>query len=205
MERDSMERPTQNADLSNIVARMKDRQETDERLRLEKERAARARAAATAHNKQRETEVVALLDDVVGEINAQLPQPLIKASNTSGGREYGFSNRTLNVHFFREGELYASPLVPGRMETLRNRHAVHGGYMEIKEGGEDRQGWNLVLVRPSDSSAGEWRSVETRISGFSGRVARFEPFATEAQLFADNLACHWSSTMHTFNRNCLAG
>jgi len=168
-------------------------------LRLEKERAARTRAAATAHNKQRETEVVALLDDVVVEVNAQLPHPLIKASNTSGGREYGFSNRTLNVHFFREGELYASPLVPGRMETLRNRHVVHGGYMEIREGGEDRQGWNLVLVRPSDSAAGEWRIVETRLSGFSRGVARFEPFATEAQLFADNLACHWSSVMHTFN------
>jgi len=194
-----MDRPTQKTDLSDIVARIKDRQETDERLLSEKDRATRAEADAAAHSRQKEAEVLALVDEVVVEVNAHLPQPLIKISNRSRGKEYGFSNRTLNVHFFREGELYTSPLVPGRMETLRNRHTVHGGYIEIQEGGEDRQGWNLVLVRPSVSAAGEWRIVETRVSGLSRITARFEPFATEAQLFADNLACHWSSAMHSFN------
>jgi len=194
-----MKHLTTNADLSDIVGRMKDRHDADERLRLEKERATQAQADVIAHNKRMESEVTVLVDDVISEVNTRLPTPLIKASTTSRGKEYGFSNRALRVHFFREGELYESPLVPGRVETLRNRHAVHGGYIEIKEGNEDRQGWNLVLVKPSDSATGEWRIVETRVSGLSGRVARFEPFATEAQLFADNLACHWSSAMHTFN------
>jgi hypothetical protein len=26
----------------------------------------------------------------------------------------------------------------------------------------------------------------------------YEPIATEAQLFADNLACHWAHTMHIY-------
>lgn len=189
----------QNADVSDIAARMKHRHDADEALRHEKDRAARAQAEIAARSKEKEKEVTALLDDVVAEVNAQLPQPLISTSDTSRGKDYCFNNRTLKVRFFRQGELYENPLVPGRMETLRKRHAVHGGYIEIKEGGEDRQGWNLVLVRPADSTEGEWRIVETKVSGLSGRVARFEPFATEAQLFADNLACHWSPAMHSFN------
>lgn len=189
----------ENADLSDIAARMKHRRDAEEASLLEKERAGRAHAQSVARSKEQEREGIALVDDIVAEINAQFPQPLIRASDTPGGREYRFSNRILKLHFFRPDELYEYPLVPGRMETLRRRYAVHGGYIEIKAGGEDRQGWNLVLVRPPESTDGEWRIVETRVSGLSGRLARFEPFATEAQLFADNLACHWSSAMHTFN------
>jgi hypothetical protein len=84
------------------------------------------------------------------------------------------------------------------METLRKRHVVHGGYIEIKEGSEDREGWNLVLLRPPESMYGEWRIVESRVSALVPRRARYEPFATDAQLFADNLACHWAPAMHTF-------
>jgi len=40
--------------------------------------------------------------------------------------------------------------------------------------------------------------VETRVSPLTGRGTLYEPIATEAQLFADNLACHWAHTMHIY-------
>ena len=62
-----------------------------------------------------------------------------------------------------------------RMQTLKNRHAVHGGYIVIKENGSDREGWNLVLVRPPESMYREWRIMETRLSVLTGRATRYEP------------------------------
>jgi hypothetical protein len=84
------------------------------------------------------------------------------------------------------------------METLQKRHAIHGGFIEIREHGEDHEGWNLVLVRPPDDLYGEWRIVETRVSPLSGRMTKYEPIATNAELFADNLACHWMPAMHIY-------
>ena len=111
---------------------------------------------------------------------------------------YRFGTRTLNVHFFRPGELYENPKVPGRMNVLRTRHAEHGGYIEIQEHGEDREGWNLVLLRQLETGVGEWLLVETDFSALVARVARYRPFATQARLFADNLACHWDNAMHVY-------
>ena len=94
-----------------------------------------------------------------------------------------------------------------RLEQLRQQEVQrdelafihsHGGFIEIQENGNDREGWNLVLVRPPESTYGEWRIVETRVSALTGRMARYEPIATEAALFADNLAHHWTPAMHTF-------
>jgi len=32
----------------------------------------------------------------------------------------------------------------------------------------------------------------------TGRITNYEPIATAARLFADNLACHWMPSMHVF-------
>ena len=111
---------------------------------------------------------------------------------------YHFGARKLNVHFFQPGELYDNPSVPGRMNTLRTHHAVHGGYIKIQEHGEDRQGWNLVLVRRRDAEVGQWLVVDTDFHALNGRYARYPPFATQARVFADNLACHWDNMMHVY-------
>jgi hypothetical protein len=84
------------------------------------------------------------------------------------------------------------------MGILKKHHAVHAGFIEIREHREDREGWNVVLVRPPDDLYGRWRLVETRVSPLTGRFARYEPIATNAELFADSLACHWSPTTHTY-------
>jgi hypothetical protein len=141
-----------------------------------------------------------MIDEVVAAVNAHLAETKITTGAASAdGKEYRFGDRALRVHFFRPDELYSDPVVPARMNALKKRFAVHGGYIEIKEQRQDREGWNIILVRPPESIYGEWRIVETRVSALSRRVAAFEPFATEAQLLADNLSCHWSTTMHTFN------
>jgi hypothetical protein len=84
------------------------------------------------------------------------------------------------------------------MEVLKKKHAVHGGFAEIREHGEDHEGWNLVLVGPPDDLYGEWKIIETRLSPFSGRDTRYEAIATNARLFADNLACHWMPSMYMY-------
>jgi hypothetical protein len=177
---------------------MRQRLDAERAAQRDRERAAQADRERLARIKAKEPEVIALIDDAVAALNAQSSQALLTSFVTNDGRDYRYSDRVLTLRFFRPGELYDDPIVPGRMETLRQHHAAHGGLLEIKENGEDREGWNLVLVMPSEASEGEWRIVETRVSALTGRVARFEPFATEARLFADNLACHWSHAMHTF-------
>jgi hypothetical protein len=134
----------------------------------------------------------------VDQINRQVIGAHIDKGNRPGETVYGFGSRALIIHYFNPGELFENPMVPGRMEVLRKRHAVHAGFIEIRESGEDREGWNIVLVRPPGEIYGEWRLVETRVSALTGRMTRYEPIATNAQLFADNLACHWTPAMHTF-------
>jgi predicted DNA-binding protein (UPF0251 family) len=184
--------------VAEIAARMRHHHDEAEARRLEEQRQLQAERDSAARNRYKEQELFNLLDEAVAEINEHLQETKIHVSPGRDGKQYRFGNRLLNVHFFRSGELFENPEVPGRMETLRRRHAVHGGFIEIKEDGEDRQGWNLVLVRPPDDLYGEWRIVETRVSALSRRAARYEPFATEARLFADNLACHWAPAMHVF-------
>ena len=152
---------------------------------------------AQARNRYKEEELLALFDEVMSEINDSLEEVKITIQSLATGRAYIFGNRTLLVHFFDSGALFRDPLVPGRLEFLRRRHVVHAGYIQIAENGEDREGWNIVLARPADSMYGDWRFVETRVNPLMGR-SQFEPIATEAQLFADNLACHWQPAMHRF-------
>jgi serine/threonine protein kinase len=181
-----------------IAARMRkhhDAKEAEELRILESYNAAQD---AQARNRYKQEELLALFDEVMSEINASLEEVKITIQPLATGRAYIFGNRTLLVHFFDSGALFRDPWVPGRLEVLRKRHVVHAGYIEIAENGEDREGWNIVLVRPSDKMYGDWLLVETRVHPLTGRSARFEPIATKAQLFADNLACHWRQAMHTF-------
>ena len=67
------------------------------------------------------------------------------------------------------------------------------------ERGDDHEGWNIVLVRPESDLYSEWRLVETRMSALSRVATKYEPIATNAQLFATNLGYHWMNTMHRFN------
>jgi hypothetical protein len=85
------------------------------------------------------------------------------------------------------------------MECLNKHNVVHGGFIEIRENRRGREGWNLALIKPPDDIYGQWRLIETRLSPLTRRGTRHEPIATEAQLFADNLACHLDHAMHIYN------
>jgi serine/threonine protein kinase len=184
--------------VAELAARMRRAHDAEESRRLEEQRREQEAEDAAARNEYKEQEVLALVDEAVNEINSHLAETKIHSSITHNGKEYRFGRRVLKVRFFASGALFSNPQVPGRMECLRKRHAVHGGLIEIQEIGADREGWNLVLVRPPDSLYGEWRIVESRLSPLSGQMTRYEPVATEARLFADNLACHWAPCMHTW-------
>ena len=187
--------------VADLAARMRRHHDAEEAKQLEQERSLESARDAAGRNQYKEIELLALIDEVAAEINAQLAETKIQQITNRRNKEYRFGNRSLVIHLFGPGELFRNPKVPGRMEILKKRHAVHGGYIEIKEGSQDREGWNIVLVRPPDSLYGEWRIVETRISALTGRGTRYEPIATEACLFADNLSCHWMPAMHVYNLN----
>lgn len=165
--------------------------------------ARRAEADAAQDSRQRmaymERMLLEMLDEIVDEVNSQLIETQIKRSDRAGVRQYDFQDRKLLVQFFTEGELFANPIVPGRMADLQKRHVIHGGLIEIKEGGRDREGWNVALVRSPDDLYGTWLLVESRCSPLANIRADYEPVATEARLFADNLACHFARAMHVFN------
>lgn len=179
--------------LDGIVSRLVERRAAEEAEEQERERERREEREVAAWSRSREQHVLDLIVEVVAEVNARAPAPVI---TEVAGREvtYRAGARTLNVRFFRPGELYENPKVPGRMNHLHDRRATHGGYIGIQE---NSQGWNLVLLQ-TDDDAGSWLIVETDLSPFSGRAAQYPPIATQAQLFADNLACHWGKMTHIF-------
>lgn len=185
--------------LAEVAARMRLEHDRAEAVRLSERKARAAEQDANARARYMENELLTMADDVVAEINAQLAETKIERISRNNSREFRFGRRTLTLRFFQEGDMYRDPLVPPRLEVLRKRCVVHGGVIEIQEGGQDREGWNVVLVRPAESIYGEWLLVESRLSPLSRRIAPFEPIATEANLLADNLANHWAPAMHVFN------
>jgi hypothetical protein len=188
------------ADIGALAARMRQHHDAAEVATLEQQRIAQSEKDTAARNRYKEEELLAMIDEVVEEVNQHLAETKIAMSRSArDGKEYRFGGRTLRIQFFVPNQLFSNPIVPGRMVRLKQGNAVHGGYIEIKENGQDREGWNVVLVRPPDNLYGEWRLVETRVSGLTGRSTPYEPVATEAQLFADNLSCHWGHTMHIYN------
>jgi hypothetical protein len=184
--------------LREIAERIRRNYDAREQQRLAAQGIASREQDQRARNQYMERQLLALIDEVVEEVNAQIEEVKIVRRLQGQNAVYQLGGRAMHIKFFESGELYADPEVPGRMETLRKRHVVHGGFIEIREGAQDREGWNVVLVRPPDSSYGEWIIVETEVSALTGKSTRFSPVATEARLFADNLACHWMPAMHVF-------
>lgn len=185
-------------DVSDIVGRIRQHRDAEERriLKSREQRESIQNEAAAIRYKERE--LADALDEVVAEINGHLPDANItKRVLPDGNVGYQLRIRSLVLHFFAHDQMFWNPEFPGRMGALRQRHVVHGGYLEIRENGGDREGWNLVLVKPPESMYGDWIVVETDISALTGS-ARYKPFATDAKLFADNLASHWAPAMHTY-------
>lgn len=181
-----------------LADRIRRHYDTAEAKAVEQQKAMRQEQDSQARIKYMERELLELIQEVVDEINSQLVETRITRRDSYDGCIYEFQGRELVVRFFSPNELYINPEVPGRMAILKERHAIHGGLIEVRQHDEDHEGWNLVLVRPPEDLYGEWRLAETRVSPLSGYGTKYEPIATNAQLFADNLACHWMHTMHVY-------
>jgi serine/threonine protein kinase len=188
-----------NPEIAEIAARMRQHHDAAEAQRLEQERRIQAGRDSIARNKLKEQEVLDRVEEAVDEINRHLAETKIEKRDKYSGREFWFRGCVLHLHFFQPEQLYPNSVRQALKDVLRARHVVHGGYIQIKDQGEHREGWNLVLVRPPESMYGEWRIVETRVSILTGRGTKYEPIATEATLFAENLAFHWMHAMHTYN------
>ncbi|MBN9530577.1 MAG: serine/threonine protein kinase [Alphaproteobacteria bacterium] len=147
----------------------------------------------------KELEVVDMFSDIVSRLNDNLAESRVDFKRGPNGCRCVFGRRQLLVSFFRQGELFKDSRHQGLVERLRQRHLVHGGIIEIQENGEDREGWNIALVRGPEEIYGRWLLIETRASGLSSISTRYEPVATEAELFAKNLAHHWGRAMHVWN------
>lgn len=184
--------------VSELASRMRSLHDQMEKQQTEQEREAERKRKEVSKNQYKETELLGILEEAVTEVNEQLHEIRIEKSSRYGEVEYHIAGRSLVIHFFSAGEIFNNPEVPGLMDVLRRQHVVHGGYIEVKEGGQMREGWNFVLIRPPESPYGEWHIVETRLSPLSGRVAKHEPFATEARAFATNYGYHLHNTMHVF-------
>jgi serine/threonine protein kinase len=196
-------------ELITILDKARKFHDAQETQKSEHEIAEQKKLDEIARDQYKESEIVDMVASVIEEFNSNMPE--IKITESKGynhavlayaGRDvitYRLGNRTLVVHFFGKGELFQNPKVPGRMKTLVDNYVVHGGFIEIREDGQDRQGWNLYLIRKPEEIYGEWYIVETDLSGLSGKALRYPPMATAATLFADNLSCHLANVMHIYN------
>jgi eukaryotic-like serine/threonine-protein kinase len=184
-----------------LADRVRRHHDTAEAKALEEQRAIQLEQNSQKRIQYMEQQLLDLIQEVVDELNSQLVETKIIRQDGYGGGVYRFQDRVLAVEFFRAGELYHNPDIPGLMDTLRKKNAIHGGIIEIREHGEDHEGWNVVLVRPESDLYGEWRLVESKLSALSRRASKFEPLATNAQALATNLGYHWMNTMHTFQLN----
>src|SRR5579872_402868 len=152
-------------------------------------------------NLHMEQELLAMFDEVAAEINTEIPQdnpdsfipgPFIQ-KDTDAPR-FRFGARLLEVRFFNRRSLYSTyPQATRSMQILWQHHVVYGGSVEIQEEGQQREGWNIVLVRPPESMFGRWLIVETRETRFLGLRPYHEPFAVGPEALGLNLSCHWDA------------
>jgi hypothetical protein len=101
------------------------------------------------------------------------------------------------IWFFDRQEIFRQR-DPGLVGVLRAKHVADAGFIKITENGHDREGWNIVHIRPRDAAYGEWKLFETR-TDIRPPPKRIEPFAaTDAAFFGENLGYHWRPVLHSY-------
>jgi len=184
--------------LSTFTDRIRQNYDTEESKRLEAVCLQNEAEEAQRKNQYMEQQLISQFDDVVEEINENLQETKIQRYGNDNNVNYSISNHSLSIYFFPQNALLLHAKSPGLLEILNKRYVKHGGIIEIKEAGQDRQGWNMVLVQRPEDSYGEWILVESDRSALSGRVLRYPPAATVAELLAENLAYHWMPALHSW-------
>ena len=169
--------------------------------RMESQRLDSARIANKAKENSKkieymEQQLISQFSDAIDEINQGLHETQITKAINHDNARYSFLNRTLTISFFHQNALYENNTLPALQEELKRHFAIHAGAIFIKENGENREGWNVVLIRPNNESYGEWILIESDISVLTGKSLKYPPAATDKNLLSENLAYHWMNTMH---------
>jgi serine/threonine protein kinase len=184
-----------------IAARARRHHDLEEVRSLELLKNLNTAGEETKRNLFARQELLLSFEDAVAEINSQLPETKLTRADSfpeTAGRAWQFGPRIALIWFFDRHEMLRD-LNAGLVTVLQSRNVADGGYIKITENGEDREGWNIVQLRPADAAYGEWRLVETRTSPLVRTPPRrFEPFAADPALLAENLAYHWKSAMHVY-------
>jgi hypothetical protein len=147
-----------------IAERARRHHDQAEARRLEQLKLQKAADEEIRRNLFARQQLISLFDDAVAEINSQLPETKIKAVDSfTAGRAYEFGTRILTIWFFNRHE-FIRGLMPGLAAVLRARNVADAGCIAVTENGGEREGWNVVQLRPADAAYGQWVLVETRTS-----------------------------------------
>lgn len=185
-----------------IVARARRQHDSDEARSLEVSKQLTAADEETKRNLFARQDLLSLFEGAVTEINDQLPETKITRVDSfpaAAGGAWNFGARIVTIWFFDRYQIFRQ-LDDHLAGILRGRHVADGGFIKITENGDDREGWNIVLLRPADAAYGEWKLIETRTSPLVRTPPRStEPFAADAALLGENLAYHWKKVMHSYH------
>ncbi|MEI6022814.1 MAG: serine/threonine-protein kinase [bacterium] len=181
---------------SPLVDRIKKNYDAEQSRQLEAEFKANEEKERQGKINYMEGVLLERFDEAVSLINKNIQETKITHSFNSRDRTYSLGNRTLTINFFSPNALYINSRLPAFGEELKKHHLIHAGAIYIEENRENRQGWNMVLVKSPEDSYGQWLLIESDISALSGKSLKYPPAATNAELLSENLAYHWMQTMH---------
>lgn len=184
---------------SSLAIKLRNLHDREEKEKLEIQQKAQAAKTESEKNEFMENKLVEAFDEKVKEVNDLTPELKITVLGDKKNRVFSLGLRELRFHWFRLNELYEDPEYEALPEILKKNHVVHGGYVEIFDSREQREGWNFVLLRKPEEPYGKWHVVETRMSPLSRRQFKVEPVATESHLLARNLGYHFHPTMDIYN------
>ena len=185
--------------LSKLAERVQSHQDRVEEDRLTTEAHRNHQADELARLTYMERQLLGMFEECIDELNRQLPGVTISSLPSREGGKFQLGNRVLYIHFFRYGELLEDAKIQNQRSILTENNVMHGGYIEIREDGEDKEGWNFVLLRNPENEYGEWKLFETRANALTGHAFRNDIAAIEAKLFAENLHYHFIHAMHVYN------
>ena len=181
-----------------LVSRAKLVKDRDDARRLAEQQDRAVREDIRRRDQYMETQLIARLNQVVSEVNGHSPDIQI-VDTTSRGQcdaSYTLNRRSLRLAFFPEEAMdEVEDDAPGLAEVRKAHGVVHAGSLAIFEGGELKEGWNVVLIRKGDDMYGEWHLVESRLSPFTGRRAQTEPLSLDKVSFRESYAHHLGKVM----------
>jgi serine/threonine protein kinase len=184
--------------VTRLAERIRSFHDGEEQKKIKDQRAMDAEHDELSRLRHKEQEIVDMIDSEIEKLKIQLPEIRISSRPKPNGKEYTLGQRTLVIEYFQLHDLFRSLKYQAMADTLYRHHVVHGGFIEIRESGTDREGWNIVLIREPGNLYGVWHIIETRINALVPRRAPFEPFATRAALFAENYHHHLGHAMHVY-------